>query len=89
MYPDSMSARALVAHREHTEYLLRRVRLDDSLDDREKGRRVTVVIAAANARLLAMTGRAPRALRSQAPAPATIQATGGCVILGRAVRPDS
>ena len=81
--------RVLAAHREHTERLLRLVRADDSLDDREKGRRVTRVIAAANARLVRLTGCRLPATRAELPVPATIPATGGYSILGRAIRPDS
>ncbi len=48
---------AVALHRDRTEHALARVSSDDSLDDREKGRRITQVIAAANARMVELVGQ--------------------------------
>jgi hypothetical protein len=50
---------ALALHHERTENALARLRTDDSLDDREKGRRITEVIAAANSRMVELVRRQP------------------------------
>ena len=47
----------IAEHRQQTEAALARLRTDDSLDDREKGRQITEVIAAANARMVALVGQ--------------------------------
>jgi hypothetical protein len=50
---------AIVLHRQRTEHALARLRTDDSLDDYEKGRRITEVIAAANSRMIELIRREP------------------------------
>ena len=45
---------ALASHRSSTELALAAVRLDHTLDDREKSQRITAVIEAANARTVAL-----------------------------------
>lgn len=57
MSPTPPITSAIAQHRQHTEEVLARLRTDDSLDDGEKGRRITQVIAAANARLVELVGR--------------------------------
>ena len=52
-------AYAIARHRQQTEYTLASLRIDESLDDREKGRRITEVIAEANSRLVEIVGRRP------------------------------
>jgi hypothetical protein len=59
---DPTRAFAIAQHRQQTERTLVVLRTDDSLDDREKGRRITQVIAAANARLVELVGRRPAAI---------------------------
>ena len=57
------AAYAIARHHEQTEHVLTRLRIDARLDDREKGRRITEVIAEANSRLVELVGRYPASRR--------------------------
>ena len=46
----------LARHREYTEQAITRIREDNLLSDRERARRITEVVAEANARVLARAG---------------------------------
>jgi hypothetical protein len=56
MHEPSTVAQAIARHRENSERTLARLRIDNALDDQEKGQRITKVIAAANARLVQIVG---------------------------------
>jgi hypothetical protein len=60
MSPATEIARVLAEHRQQMEQALEVVRTDASIDDRERGRRITRVIAAANARALEIMSQGRR-----------------------------
>ena len=59
MIHNPLVEQAIARHRQQVEDTLVRLRIDDTLDDREKGRRITQVIAAANFRLVELVRQRP------------------------------
>ena len=57
MAPMTNDARILARHHDRTERALSTVRMNNTLDDRQKGRLITQVIAAANAWTVAIMAR--------------------------------
>jgi hypothetical protein len=58
--PSSLAPRLLARHHAETERALASVRTNAFLDDRDRARRITEIVAEANARVLAMTSAAAR-----------------------------
>jgi hypothetical protein len=58
--PSSLTARMLARHHAETERKLASIRTNAFLDDRDRARRITEIVAEANARVLKMTSAASR-----------------------------